>query len=600
MWIPILHRVSDEIVRVLTELGVKHYFLVVGGNAMHLDDAIRLSKIPYTAFHNEQAAAMAAESYARIKGEIAICVVTSGPGATNLTTGVAGAYLDSAPVLYISGQAKSNEMVTEEMRPGVRQIGTFELPGVEILKPITKSSRVLQLNDNVQTVIEGLVEKALKDRPGPVYLEVPMDVQGAECRVPEEPSALSRETPVCIESVSFTNAFFEALKMSQKPLILAGHGVRIGGGREALLNLVNELNIPIVTTQLAKDLIAYSDKHFVGHPGLRGDRAGNLAVFESDLLLCVGTSLQQQTVGYEPADFAPNSRKFVVDFEQSVSKKRMPFEIEKLVDCEVLTVLQELLRALPVQREKFKSLDQWVGQNALLKHDLAVSREPHDLSTPEINMYEFADVLSEAASSSDTIVTDAGLCFYIMGQAYRTQEGQRYIVSGGLGSMGYALPAAIGALTAGSPRVLCVTGDGSAQMNVQEFGTLSSIKGRAIIFVVNNGGYASIRNTQKSFFSPSLIGASESSGVLMPKWEKIAEAYGLNFMRIEGRSTLESGIDAALASTSPILVEVICQYTQGLMPSVSSFKQDDGRLKSNPLHIMSPSLTPIQNSVELN
>lgn len=427
-----------------------------------------------------------------------------------------------------------------------------------------------------------------------------MDVQAAECPVSEQPLTLSPHTDECSKDASFVAAFFEALKTSKKPLILAGHGVRIGGGQDALLKLVNNLNIPIVTTQLAKDLIAYSDRHFVGHPGLRGDRAGNLAVFESDLLLCIGTSLQQQTVGYEPADFAPNSRKFVVDFEHSVSKKNMPFAIERLADCEVLAVLHEMLKARPIHRAKSNNLNQWVELNIRRKLELAVSREPHDLSTPEINMYEFANVLSEAASSGDTIVTDAGLCFYIMGQAYLTKEGQRYIVSGGLGSMGYALPASIGAAAAGSKRVICVTGDGSAQMNVQEFGTLSSIEGQAIIFVINNGGYASIRNTQRSFFSPSLIGASETSGVLMPKWEKIAEAYGLNFMRIEGRSSLKGGIETALANTSPILVEVVCQYTQGLMPSVSSFKQDDGRLKSNPLHIMSPSLAANENSVELN
>lgn len=595
-----MHRVSDEIVRVLTGLGVKHYFLVVGGNAMHLDDAIRLSKIPYTAFHNEQAAAMAAESYARIKGELAVCVVTSGPGTTNLATGVAGAYLDSAPVLYISGQAKSNEMVTEEMRPGVRQIGTFELPGAEILKPITKSSRVLRLKDNVQEVIRELVETALEGRPGPVYLEVPMDVQGIGCPISEELMTVSGDIRECSESISLAEAFFVALKTSKKPLILAGHGVRIGGGQEALLRFANNLNIPIVTTQLAKDLVAYSDRHFVGHPGLRGDRAGNLAVFESDLLLCIGTSLQQQTVGYEPAGFAPNSKKFVVDFEHSVSKKKMPFEIDMSVDCDVSIVLHEFLKPRSFPREKIQGFEEWVELNRRRKRDLAVSREPHDLSTPEINMYEFANILSEAASPGDTIVTDAGLCFYIMGQAYLIKAGQRYIASGGLGSMGYALPASIGAMVAGSNRIICVTGDGSAQMNVQEFGTLSSIEGQAIIFVINNGGYASIRNTQKSFFSPSLIGASESSGLLMPKWEKIAEAYSLDFMRIEGRSTLKSGIDTALACTSPILVEVICQYTQDLMPSVSSYKQDDGRLKSNPLHIMSPSLTPFENSVELN
>lgn len=595
-----MYRVSDEIIEVLTKLGVKHYFLVVGGNAMHLDDAIRLSNIPYTAFHNEQAAAMAAESYARIKGEIAVCVVTSGPGVSNLATGVAGAFLDSAPVLYISGQAKSSEMVTEEMKPGVRQVGTFELPGVEILGAITKSTRILRLHDNVPEVIRDLVETALQGRPGPVYLEVPMDVQGALCVETEEPFVMSSSTSADGVGISFASAFFEALKTSQKPLILAGHGVRIGNGREPLLKLIKELNIPLVTTQLAKDLIPYTDPHFVGHPGLRGDRAGNLAVFESDLLLCIGTSLQQQTVGYEPIDFAPNSKKFVVDFEQSVSKKNVPFAIERLVDCEVSIVLQDLLRSCPTQSGKLNDFGQWNKLNTDRKHDLAVSKEPHDLSTPEINMYEFANVLSEASFPGDTIVTDAGLCFYIIGQAFLSKEGQRYIASGGLGSMGYALPASIGAIAAGSKRVICVTGDGSAQMNVQEFATLASIKGQAIIFVINNGGYASIRNTQRSFFSPSLIGASESSGVLMPDWEKIAEAYGLNFMRIESRARLKNGIDEALSGTSPILVEVVSQYTQGLMPSVSSFKQDDGRLKSNPLHIMSPSLATIENSVELN
>jgi acetolactate synthase-1/2/3 large subunit len=585
---------------VLTKLGVKHYFLVVGGNAMHLDDAIRLSNIPYTAFHNEQAAAMAAESYARLKGEIAVCVVTSGPGVSNLATGVAGAFLDSAPVLYISGQAKSLEMVTEDMKPGVRQVGTFELPGVKILGGITKSTRILQLQENVQEVISNLVETALQGRPGPVYLEVPVDVQGASCIQAHETLAISRSSSLDGKSISFANAFFEALKISKKPLILAGHGVRTGRGRDSLLKLINELNIPLVTTQLAKDLIPYSDPHFVGHPGLRGDRAGNLAVFESDLLLCIGTSLQQQTVGYEPADFAPNSKKFVVDFEQSVSKKNVPFAIERVVNCEVSTVLQDLLRSSSSHSGQLNDFDPWIKLNADRKHDLAVSKEPHDLSTPEINMYEFASVLSEASFPGDTILTDAGLCFYIIGQAYLTKEGQRYIASGGLGSMGYALPASIGAVAAGSERVICITGDGSAQMNVQEFATLASIKGRAIIFVINNGGYASIRNTQRSFFSPSLIGASESSGVLMPDWAKIADAYGLNFMRIESRSGLKNGIDNALSSKAPILVEVISQYTQGLMPSVSSFKQDDGRLKSNPLHIMSPSLATAENPVELN
>lgn len=598
---PTLHRVADEVIDVLRRLGVEHFFIVVGGNAMHLDDAIRVSQIPYTAFHNEQAAAMAAECYARLKGKIAVCVVTSGPGATNLTTGVAGAFLDSAPVLYIAGQSTSNETVTCGMRPGVRQFGTFELPAIDILTPITKASRTLHAKDDVQKELECLVQIALTGRPGPVYLEIPINVQGAAYehhKVSEK--APKHVTPSDQNCFSFVDALNKAIKGSQRPLILAGHGVRVGGGEKALVHFARQSNIPIVTTQLAKDLVPHSDEYFVGHVGLRGDRAGNLAVYESDVLFCIGTSLQQQTVGYEAADFAPNSKKFVVDYEGSVSNKGMPFAITESVNCDVSLVLDELLKTFSLTSEKTQSFNKWVSLNVERKETLAVSLEPHDTSTPELNMYEFIDLLSDVSAEGDTVVTDAGLCFYIMGQAFLTKKNQRYIVSGGLGSMGYGLPASIGAVAADSNRVICVTGDGSAQMNVHEFGTLSLQGGNAIIFVINNGGYASIRNTQKSFFSPSLIGASSDSGILMPIWEKIAQAYGLKFIKIERRAELRNDIDRALKSGLPLLVEVICQYNQGLMPSVSSFKLDDGTLKSNPLHVMSPTITNTGHTVELN
>lgn len=568
---------------------------------MYLDDAIRLKRIPYTAFHNEQAAAMAAEAYARIKGEIAVCVVTSGPGATNLVTGVAGAFLDSAPVFYIAGQAKSTEAVTQEMKPGVRQFGTFELPVLDILKPIIKTGKVLTSKDNVAETIKEMAQIALTGRPGPVYLEIPLDVQGTQSITEEKQEHIFMDRVIeASDSQEFIDSLYLALNASLRPLILAGHGVRASGGQGLLSRLVDAWNMPIVTTQLAKDLFPYSDRHFIGHVGLRGDRAGNLAVFESDLLICIGTSLQQQTIGYDASLFAPNSRKYIVDFEKSISKKGLPFEIEQSVDSDTVDILSKLLNSGNLNSRDVDQYEDWRTLNIGRKHALAVSLEPHDLTTPEINMYEFIGLLSLASDQQDIIVTDAGLCFYIMGQAFLLKEQQRYIVSGGLGAMGYALPASIGAIAAGVKRAICVTGDGSAQMNIHEFGTLASQNGNAIIFVINNGGYASIRNTQKSFFSTSLIGASRDSGVLMPIWEKVAEAYGLEFMKIEGRVNLQNNIKLALTVNSPILVEVICQYSQGLMPSVSSFKLDDGTLKSNPLHVMSPNIDNTELTVELN
>jgi acetolactate synthase-1/2/3 large subunit len=596
-----LSRVADDVISELVNLGVSHFFIVVGGNAMYLDDAIRLKRIPYTAFHNEQAAAMAAEAYARIKGEIAVCVVTSGPGATNLATGVAGAFLDSAPVFYIAGQAKSTETVTQEMKPGVRQFGTFELPALDILKPIIKIGKVLSSKDNIAETIKKMAQIALTGRPGPVYLEIPLDVQGTQSITKEKQKCTFMDGVIeADDTQEFIESLYLALDASLRPLILAGHGVRASGGQGLLSRLVDAWNMPIVTTQLAKDLFPHSDRHFIGHVGLRGDRAGNLAVFESDLLICIGTSLQQQTIGYDASLFAPHSKKYIVDFEKSISKKGLPFEIEQSVDSDTVDILSKLLNAGNLNSQFGDQFENWRTLNIGRKYALAVSLEPHDLTTPEINMYEFIDLLSIASDQKDIIVTDAGLCFYIMGQAFLLKEQQRYIVSGGLGAMGYALPASIGAIAAGVKRAICVTGDGSAQMNIHEFGTLASQNGNAIIFVINNGGYASIRNTQKSFFSTSLIGASGDSGVLMPIWEKVAEAYGLEFMKIEGRMNLLNKIKLALSINSPILVEVICQYSQGLMPAVSSFKLDDGTLKSNPLHVMSPNIDSTELTVELN
>lgn len=579
--------VADVVIQTLIECGVDHFFMLAGGNAMFLNDAVRRSRITYTAFHHEQAAAMAADAYARTSGKLAACLVTSGPGVSNLVTGAAGAFLDSSSVFFIAGQAKISELVTESMKPGVRQFGTFELPGVELMKPVCKVSRLLKNSDDPKQVVLDLVQKSLKGRPGPVFLEIPLDVQNSKAPVGLNVQELVSEVDPKLEIDSFLNEFLNALAVSERPIVLAGYGVVASKKVQEFRNFIVKLGLPVVTTQLAKQVLPYDSPYFVGHVGLRGDRPGNIATFESDCILVIGSSLQQQTVGYEPKDFAPNSKIFVVDFEKSITSKKLPLEFEMTLDCSVQEFLSRA-KILDSGRIQLVQRASWLSHTQSLKHQKSVASEPHETGTRRINLYDFAEKLSLATLPSDIVVADAGLSFYVMGQAFRIADTQQYLVSGGLGAMGYALPAAIGAAHTRNGRVIAVTGDGSMQMNIQEMATLAGIQLPIIVFVINNEGYASIRNSQKSFFGEELIASSSSSGVRMPDWSIISKAYGVEYLKIENATQLAEALLALKEISSPIVVEVMCQENQQIMPMIASTRNSEGKLVSNPLHVMSP------------
>lgn len=593
---------AEVVVEQLVKDGADHFFLIVGGNAMYIDEAIRQTKIPYTIFHHEQAAAMAADAYAKVTGKMAVCVSTSGPGASNLLTGISGAYTDSSPVFFLAGQAKKTEMVREEMRPGVRQFGTFELPIAQLFEPVTKASISLRSGDDPAKTVRKLSALAMSGRPGPVFLEIPIDVQGEKFSLLEssDPNPETASDRNDKDLHLFCEDFLHNFSTSKRPLILAGHGIVVAGVSNLLGELSELLKIPVITTQLAKDLFSFDDPNFVGHAGLRGDRAGNLALYESDLLLCIGTSLQQQTVGYDPEKFAENTKKFVVDFERSISNKNLPIGMERLLDAEVADVLTCLLKMAKESKVLNSSNNEWNQLNQKRKAALSVRNEPHDLTTSEINMYDLIYCLSQASAEGDIVVTDAGLSWYVMGQAYLMKKKQRFISSGGLGAMGYAIPAAIGASLTKRGRTICVTGDGSAQFNIQELATIVKNNCQVIIFIVNNGGYASIRNTQKAFFSLDFIGTTPDSGLSFPNWEKLADAYGIKYQKIADKAGLIDGIDRALISDGPLFVEVICQEGQVIMPAVSSHRDSTGALIADPLHEMSPSLTGKEYIVHLN
>lgn len=595
---PVNNRVADFVVRRLIEAGVDHFFLLTGGNVMHLDDAIRLSGIPFTAFHHEQSATMAAEAYARVSGKLSCVVVTSGPGATNVVTGVAGAFYDSVPMIVVCGNAKNSDLRKEGMPHGVRQVGTFELPIHEVCKTISKFSALINSVNEVKLTLDTAIEESISGRPGPSVINVPLDIQGevmpnhAFQHIQSLPKRVT--LPNKSDDVDLSK-LVQALQKSSRPAVLVGHGVRVSGSSEKLLNLLKDINLPIFTTQLAKDFVPYADDLFIGHFGVRGDRPGNIGIHKADLILCIGTSLHQQNIGYEPQLFAPEAEKFVVELEGSVSGKKLDIEANFLE-----MTIQDFVKRFSSEIDGFvKTNSPWLDELRVLKHKYAVNNEPHDFSTSDLNMYEFVESLSKCLDGHETIITDAGLCFYIMGQAFKLKNGQRYIVSGGLGSMGYALPAAIGASILKQFPVIAVTGDGSMQMNVQELATLSLLGTKTKIFVINNAGYASIRNTQRSFFGEELIGASELSGLSMPDWSLIAASYGINHVAIRNSSELRKLLPKIIKNNKVQLIEIFCQQNQVVMPGVGNYRDETGNLRSNPLFEMKPTISESFDGINL-
>lgn len=581
-------RVGDYFAQQLKALGVGKVFLVSGGGMMHLIDAIASNGLDYVCCHHEQACAMAAEAYARETGRLGACYATSGPGATNILTGLIGAWQDSSPVIFFTGQAKRSQTIALAPTPGLRQFGTFEVDIVPVVKSVTKYATMLDDLSKVRFHFEKAVHLATTGRPGPVLLDVPLDVQGAQID-PDQQEGFTPPQTAPGPSIADLDAVLDRLARSQRPVLLVGHGVRSAGAVPLLRQVVDRLGAPAILTQLAKDALAYDHPLFVGHSGPKGDRAGNFALQSADFILSLGCSLHAQTVGYEADLYALGAYKVQVDIERPILE-RGDIPVDKRIEADVTAFLEMLLARVKGPNLAYAP---WVERCAHWKNAYAVRAEPHNVSTPEINFYELAETLSISLKGGESIITDAGSAFYVMGQAFRCRGDQRYIVSGAMGAMGFALPGAIG-LAAASPdkAIICVTGDGSLQTNIQELQTIKHNQMNVKLVVVSNDGYASIRNTQKGFFAGAFVGASRDSGVSTPDLQKIAAAYGLAYVRIADRKRMGAAIEEAVSTRGPVVIEVIAQPDQVIIPTVTSMKMADGSLRSTPLHLMFPNLAP--------
>lgn len=588
-------KLSDYVVEFIADLGVRHLFMLTGGGAMHLNDSVgSCERIEYVCNLHEQAAAMAAETYGKVTGDVGVCMVTTGPGGTNAVTGVAGAWLDSTPALFISGQVKRADLKGES---GVRQVGVQEVDIVSIVSPITKYAVTVIEPSEIRYHLEKAVHLARHGRPGPVWIDIPLDVQGASIEpdrlVGFDPSELDQSPGASgINSASTlaeqVGKAIALLNEAERPVMLVGNGVRLSRAEQELHEAVEALGIPVLSTWLAHDLLEEAHPLYVGRPGPVAPRGANFALQNSDFMLAVGARLDLVVTGYAPGNFARAALKVMVDVD--------PAELRKMGDTihvPILADAQAFLCELLRQRDSIQRRErtEWLARCLEWKSKYPVVLQEYRDLPDRVSTYVLADVLSDVTEADDLIVSGssgAGIEVFLL--AYRVRAGQRVMLTTALGAMGYGLPASIGAcLAGGRRRTVLVDGDGGLQLNIQELETIRRLALPIKLFVLSNEGYASIRTSQQRYFG-RLTGADTTSGVTLPPLQKVVEAYGLTYARIENQHDLAAQVERVLDFPGPIVCEVMTPVDEPRAPSLSSMRRPDGSMVSKPLEDLWPFL----------
>jgi acetolactate synthase-1/2/3 large subunit len=589
-----MKRVADYIFEHLADTGSKHVFVLTGGGAMFLNDALgRCSRLQYVCCHHEQACAMAAEAYARVSGRTGIVSVTTGPGGINALNGVFGAYTDSIPMLVISGQVKMETCLAAYQLPNLRQLGDQEVDIVRMVKGITKYAVLVRDPKTIRYHLERALHLASAGRPGPCWLDIPVDVQSAmidpdtlqgydpkEDAVPCDHAALSK---VCGDILA-------RIKGARRPAILVGSGIRLAQAIPLFEKVIHKLKIPVMTGWTAHDLMSSDSPFYCGRPSSVGDRPGNITVQNADLLLVLGCRLNIRQVSYNWKDFARNAFKIQVDID--------PAELDKPTvrpDLPVAADLKDFLEALNGQIDaagfEAQAHAEWLAfSRKLVSRYPVVTDKMRQPSTP-INPYHFMDVLIRKLKPDDIIVCGDGTACVVTLQVACLKRGMRLFTNSGDASMGYDIPASIGAAFGGEGRrVICVAGDGSGHLNIQELQTIKHHHLPIKIFILNNGGYVSMRLTQGGFFKGNFIGESARSGLSFPDFVKVGAAYGLAAARIE-KVDFERELDEFLAAPGPALCDVVLDNDHGFEPKLSSRQLPDGRIVTAAYEDMAPFLS---------
>lgn len=584
-------KISDYIADFLVKNGIKDVFMITGGGAMHLNDSIGHNKgLTCTFNHHEQACAIAAESYMRMSGKLPALCVTSGPGGTNALTGVLGAWLDSIPMFILSGQVKRETTITACPEIPLRQLGDQEFNITECVAPMTKYTKFLDVPEEVPYHLEKALYLCKEGRGGPVWLDVPLDIQAAKVDTDNMkhfcPTEVEPSYPVF--DVSVADQIIDKIKSAKRPVILAGTGIRLGRAHEKFIELIERLNIPVVTAWNAHDVIWNDHPLYCGRPGTLGDRGGNFVVQNSDLLISLGCRLNVRQISYSYKEFAKNAYKIIVDIDKAELQK--PTITPDLpVHADVKDVIQALLDSgFQNDRDRYREWLLWCrgieGRYPVTLPDY------YDIKTP-INPYVFMKELFLKLDEDDSIITGNGTACVVSFQAAVLKKGQRLYTNSGCATMGYGVPAAIGgSIATDGKRVICLDGDGSLQMNIQELQTIVHHQYNIKIFYLNNDGYHSMRQTQSNLFQGKLVGVSGANGISFPDMGKIAPAYGIPYFCIKTIDDIAEIVPKALSVEGPSICEVYLDKKQFFAPKLSSKVLPDGKIVSPEIDDLYPFL----------
>lgn len=586
-------KLSDYVAKRLKErYGVRHIFMISGGGAMHLNDSFG-KYIPYVCNHNEQASAIAAEGYARVHQDLAVANVTTGPGGLNCLNGVFGQFTDSASVLYISGQVKFSTTLASCPQIPLRQLGDQEVDIISCVKPLTKYAVMLKDKNDIKYELDKAVYLATHGRKGPVWIDIPLDLQAAMIDEKNLKSYDSKEDELKLPNFDKElNELLALLTKAKRPVMVAGHGIRLAGARREFLSLVERLNVPVLTTMNGFDIIPENNEKFIARIGTVGNRAGNFALQNADLVLCIGTRNNIRQVSYNYENFAKNAKLVCVDIDKAeLDKPTIKPHIK--IQADAREFICEFDKKFTEFSKEFaqKKFSEWLKWCRNLKQKFTPLNEAERIGHNPIEPYFFIEKLVSHFKDDELVVGGNGSAFLLPFQVGKVKENQRYVWNSGDASMGYDLPAAIGACFAnGCKRTICLAGDGSIMMNLQELQTMKHYNLPIKLFILNNNGYISIQQTQRNFFEGRMTACTIDSGVSLPDFVAVARAFGLNAFRIDRLENLDEQIKKVLNADGGVVCEVMLSPDYIFAPKLSAKKLDDGTMVSPSLEDMYPFL----------
>lgn len=584
-------KLSDYVIDFIVKQGIGNVFGLTGGAVVHLfDSASKNPGIDPIFCHHEQAAALAAVAYARVKNNLGAAIVTTGPGCTNAMTGVLSAWQDSIPCIFISGQTRKEH---SSHGKALRQLGAQELDIIPIVDHITKYAMIVEKKERIRYYLEKAVYLAAEGRPGPVWIDIPVNFQWEDINPDNlygfNPSNIKKYSPSPKSVAKWCAQCYDLFAKSERPLLLAGYGIRLAHAVKEFRQILETLQVPFVTSWTASDIVPTDHPLYIGRLGIAGQRGANLAVQNCDLLICLGSHLPIPLTGTLFNAFAREAKIVMVDIDEKELKFRT-VTVDLPIRCDAKIFLQEMI----AQGQQYAHHDiTWWRDKCFHYRKYNAVPDKWIKQKKYVNPYVFMDILSDAMNGVEVIVVDGGgTNLYTSFQALKVKEGQRLTLSSGICAMGTGLPESVGACFANNKMcTICLTGDGSFQLNVQELQTIVHHNLPIKIFVMNNAGYLAIRHTQSAFLEANFIGSCKSGGTSLPYSIKVAKAYGLKTARINNHSELQEKIQWALQESGPTLCEIMVSPKQQLVPQQGWIRKPDGTFSPRPLEDMYPFLS---------